>query len=698
MKESNESYFSNNFGSLVFNDQIMRRDLSQEVYEKLKETIEEGKTLDLDIANSVANAMKNWAVEKGATHFTHWFQPLTGITAEKHESFIFPLKDGKAILKFSGKELIKGEPDASSFPSGGLRATFEARGYTAWDPTSYAFIKEKTLFIPTAFCSYSGQVLDKKTPLLKSMEVLNDSAINVLKLLGDEKSKRVHVSVGLEQEYFLIDQKIAEKRKDLKLCGRTLIGAAPARGQELEDHYFGTIKSRVSTFMKELDVELWKLGIYAKTRHNEVAPAQHELASIYTTANLSVDQNLIVMDMMKRIANKMDLVCLLHEKPFEGLNGSGKHNNWSLCTDRGVNLFELGVTPSDNARFMLFIAAMIRAVDKYQDLLRFTVASASNDHRLGAAEAPPAIVSVYLGEELDRIFREISIGKEGSKNKETKIELSVHVLPEFPKDISDRNRTSPLAFTGNKFEFRMLGSSFNASDSNTVLNTIFADSLNYIAECLKNKMAINAIISKIYKNHKSIIFNGNSYSAYWIEEAERRGLVNFKTTAEASAALIAEKNVRLFEDNKILTKVELYSRYEVTLEMYSKTIMIENQVLREMVKKDIMPAIIGYSGFIAENVKAKLEVSKNLNCKFEISLIEKLSTLINDLDIKLREIEESSLKFKQIQDSFDSCLYLAKTVIPLENELRLICDEAETIVANDYWPYPDYEQLLFSVK
>ncbi|MDD4083126.1 MAG: glutamine synthetase III, partial [Sphaerochaetaceae bacterium] len=437
MKESNESYFSNNFGSLVFNDQIMRRDLSQEVYEKLKETIEEGKTLDLDIANSVANAMKNWAVEKGATHFTHWFQPLTGITAEKHESFIFPLKDGKAILKFSGKELIKGEPDASSFPSGGLRATFEARGYTAWDPTSYAFIKEKTLFIPTAFCSYSGQVLDKKTPLLKSMEVLNDSAINVLKLLGDEKSKRVHVSVGLEQEYFLIDQKIAEKRKDLKLCGRTLIGAAPARGQELEDHYFGTIKSRVSTFMKELDVELWKLGIYAKTRHNEVAPAQHELASIYTTANLSVDQNLIVMDMMKRIANKMDLVCLLHEKPFEGLNGSGKHNNWSLCTDRGVNLFELGVTPSDNARFMLFIAAMIRAVDKYQDLLRFTVASASNDHRLGAAEAPPAIVSVYLGEELDRIFREISIGKEGSKNKETKIELSVHVLPEFPKDISD---------------------------------------------------------------------------------------------------------------------------------------------------------------------------------------------------------------------------------------------------------------------
>jgi len=404
------------------------------------------------------------------------------------------------------------------------------------------------------------------------------------------------------------------------------------------------------------------------------------------------------MDMMKRIANKMDLVCLLHEKPFEGLNGSGKHNNWSLCTDRGVNLFELGVTPSDNARFMLFIAAMIRAVDKYQDLLRFTVASASNDHRLGAAEAPPAIVSVYLGEELDRIFREISIGKEGSKNKETKIELSVHVLPEFPKDISDRNRTSPLAFTGNKFEFRMLGSSFNASDSNTVLNTIFADSLNYIAECLKNKMAINAIISKIYKNHKSIIFNGNSYSAYWIEEAERRGLVNFKTTAEASAALIAEKNVRLFEDNKILTKVELYSRYEVTLEMYSKTIMIENQVLREMVKKDIMPAIIGYSGFIAENVKAKLEVSKNLNCKFEISLIEKLSTLINDLDIKLREIEESSLKFKQIQDSFDSCLYLAKTVIPLENELRLICDEAETIVANDYWPYPDYEQLLFSVK
>ncbi|MFA7108121.1 MAG: glutamine synthetase III [Sphaerochaetaceae bacterium] len=698
MKESNESYFSNNFGSLVFNDQIMRRDLSQEVYEKLKETIEEGKTLDLDIANSVANAMKNWAVEKGATHFTHWFQPLSGITAEKHESFIFPLKDGKAILKFSGKELIKGEPDASSFPSGGLRATFEARGYTAWDPTSYAFIKEKTLFIPTAFCSYSGQVLDKKTPLLKSMEVLNDSAINVLKLLGDEKSKRVHVSVGLEQEYFLIDQKIAEKRKDLKLCGRTLIGAAPARGQELEDHYFGTIKSRVSTFMKELDVELWKLGIYAKTRHNEVAPAQHELASIYTTANLSVDQNLIVMDMMKRIANKMDLVCLLHEKPFEGLNGSGKHNNWSLCTDRGVNLFELGVTPSDNARFMLFIAAMIRAVDKYQDLLRFTVASASNDHRLGAAEAPPAIVSVYLGEELDRIFREISIGKEGSKNKETKIELSVHVLPEFPKDISDRNRTSPLAFTGNKFEFRMLGSSFNASDSNTVLNTIFADSLNYIAECLKNKMAINAIISKIYKNHKSIIFNGNSYSAYWIEEAERRGLVNFKTTAEASAALIAEKNVRLFEDNKILTKVELYSRYEVTLEMYSKTIMIENQVLREMVKKDIMPAIIGYSGFIAENVKAKLEVSKNLNCKFEISLIEKLSTLINDLDIKLREIEESSLKFKQIQDSFDSCLYLAKTVIPLENELRLICDEAETIVANDYWPYPDYEQLLFSVK
>ena len=698
MKESNESYFSNNFGSLVFNDQIMRRDLSQEVYEKLKETIEEGKTLDLDIANSVANAMKNWAVEKGATHFTHWFQPLSGITAEKHESFIFPLKDGKAILKFSGKELIKGEPDASSFPSGGLRATFEARGYTAWDPTSYAFIKEKTLFIPTAFCSYSGQVLDKKTPLLKSMEVLNDSAINVLKLLGDEKSKRVHVSVGLEQEYFLIDQKIAEKRKDLKLCGRTLIGAAPARGQELEDHYFGTIKSRVSTFMKELDVELWKLGIYAKTRHNEVAPAQHELASIYTTANLSVDQNLIVMDMMKRIANKMDLVCLLHEKPFEGLNGSGKHNNWSLCTDRGVNLFELGVTPSDNARFMLFIAAMIRAVDKYQDLLRFTVASASNDHRLGAAEAPPAIVSVYLGEELDRIFREISIGKEGSKNKETKIELSVHVLPEFPKDISDRNRTSPLAFTGNKFEFRMLGSSFNASDSNTVLNTIFADSLNYIAECLKNKMAINAIISKIYKNHKSIIFNGNSYSAYWIEEAERRGLVNFKTTAEASAALIAEKNVRLFEDNKILTKVELYSRYEVTLEMYSKTIMIENQVLREMVKKDIMPAIIGYSGFIAENVKAKLEVSKNLNCKFEISLIEKLSTLINDLDIKLREIEESSLKFKQIQDNFDSCLYLAKTVIPLENELRLICDEAETIVANDYWPYPDYEQLLFSVK
>jgi len=698
MTESNESYFSNNFGSLVFNDQIMRRDLSQEVYEKLRQTIEEGKNLDLEIANSVANAMKNWAVEKGATHFTHWFQPLNGITAEKHESFIFPVKDGKAILKFSGKELIKGEPDASSFPSGGLRATFEARGYTAWDPTSHAFIKEKTLFIPTAFCSYSGQVLDKKTPLLKSMEVLNDSAIRVLKLLGDKKSKRVHVSVGLEQEYFLIDRKMAEKRKDLKLCGRTLIGAAPARGQELEDHYFGTIKSRVSDFMKELDQELWKLGIYAKTRHNEVAPAQHELASIYTTANLSVDQNLIVMDMMKRIANKMDLVCLLHEKPFEGLNGSGKHNNWSLCTDKGVNLFELGVTPSDNARFMLFIAAMIRAVDKYQDLLRFTVASASNDHRLGAAEAPPAILSVYLGEELDRIFREISNGKEGSKNKETKIELSVHVLPEFPKDISDRNRTSPLAFTGNKFEFRMLGSSFNASDSNTVLNTIFADSLNYIADCLQKKMAINSIISQIYKNHQEIVFNGNSYSAYWVEEAERRGLVNFRTTAEASAALIAEKNVRLFEDNKILTKVELYSRYEVTLEMYSKTIMIENQVLREMVKKDIIPAISGYSGFIAENVKTKLEVVKDLDCEFEISLLKKLSTLINDLDKKLKEIEGSILKFKQMQDNFDSCLYLSKTIIPLENELRLICDEAETLVSSNYWPYPDYEALLFSVK
>ena len=641
--------------------------------------------------------MKDWAIEKGATHFTHWFQPMTGVTAEKHDSFIYPDKDGNIIMEFSGKELIKGEPDASSFPSGGLRATFEARGYTAWDPTSYAFIKDGTLCIPTAFCSYSGEALDKKTPVLRSMQALNKQALRILKLFGKTNIKKVITTVGPEQEYFLVDKEMYEKRPDLVFCGRTLFGARPPKGQELEDHYFGTITPRVSAYMKELDEELWKLGVLAKTKHNEVAPAQHELAPIFATTNIATDHNQLTMELMKSIANKHGLACLLHEKPFAGVNGSGKHNNWSISTDTGVNLLEPGDTPSENAQFLLFLTSIIKAVDDYQDLLRVSVASAGNDHRLGANEAPPAIVSIFLGDELTEILKSIENDTSYICKEKSPMEIGVRVLPKFFKDTTDRNRTSPFAFTGNKFEFRMLGSAFSIAGANIVLNTIVAEELSQFADILENSSNfdedLNTLIKNTIKSHNKIIFNGNNYSNDWVKEAEKRGLLNLKTTPDALPSFVNSKNVELFTKHHVLSETELYSRYEILLDNYSKTIHIE-----ALTMIDLIPAILGYQGEIAEIANNKKKLSSSIQCCLEENILNKISALGNSLYSKLEDLEKSVLDAKLHTEALDLAKYYREPVFMNMQQLRAVVDELETLVSKKYWTLPSYGELLFSVN
>lgn len=692
----------NLFGSLVFNDNVMKARLPKETYKALKNCIKAGKSLDLDVANVVANVMKDWAIEKGATHFTHWFQPMTGVTAEKHDSFIYPDKDGNIIMEFSGKELIKGEPDASSFPSGGLRATFEARGYTAWDPTSYAFIKDGTLCIPTAFCSYSGEALDKKTPVLRSMQALNKQALRILKLFGKTNIKKVITTVGPEQEYFLVDKEMYEKRPDLVFCGRTLFGARPPKGQELEDHYFGTITPRVSAYMKELDEELWKLGVLAKTKHNEVAPAQHELAPIFATTNIATDHNQLTMELMKSIANKHGLACLLHEKPFAGVNGSGKHNNWSISTDTGVNLLEPGDTPSENAQFLLFLTSIIKAVDDYQDLLRVSVASAGNDHRLGANEAPPAIVSIFLGDELTEILKSIENDTSYICKEKSPMEIGVRVLPKFFKDTTDRNRTSPFAFTGNKFEFRMLGSAFSIASANIVLNTIVAEELSQFADILENSSNfdedLNTLIKNTIKSHNKIIFNGNNYSNDWVKEAEKRGLLNLKTTPDALPSFVNSKNVELFTKHHVLSETELYSRYEILLDNYSKTIHIEALTMIDLAKKEIIPAILGYQGEIAEIANNKKKLSSSIQCCLEENILNKISTLGNSLYSKLEDLEKSVLDAKLHTEALDLAKYYRESVFMNMQQLRAVVDELETLVSKKYWTLPSYGELLFSVN
>ena len=692
----------NLFGSLVFNDNVMKARLPKETYKALKNCIKAGKSLDLDVANVVANAMKDWAIEKGATHFTHWFQPMTGVTAEKHDSFIYPDKDGNIIMEFSGKELIKGEPDASSFPSGGLRATFEARGYTAWDPTSYAFIKDGTLCIPTAFCSYSGEALDKKTPVLRSMQALNKQALRILKLFGKTNIKKVITTVGPEQEYFLVDKEMYEKRPDLVFCGRTLFGARPPKGQELEDHYFGTITPRVSAYMKELDEELWKLGVLAKTKHNEVAPAQHELAPIFATTNIATDHNQLTMDLMKSIANKHGLACLLHEKPFAGVNGSGKHNNWSISTDTGVNLLEPGDTPSENAQFLLFLTSIIKAVDDYQDLLRVSVASAGNDHRLGANEAPPAIVSIFLGDELTEILKSIENDTSYICKEKSPMEIGVRVLPKFFKDTTDRNRTSPFAFTGNKFEFRMLGSAFSIAGANIVLNTIVAEELSQFADILENSSNfdedLNTLIKNTIKSHNKIIFNGNNYSNDWVKEAEKRGLLNLKTTPDALPSFVNSKNVELFTKHHVLSETELYSRYEILLDNYSKTIHIEALTMIDLAKKEIIPAILRYQGEIAEIANNKKKLSSSIQCCLEENILNKISALGNSLYSKLEDLEKSVLDAKLHTEALDLAKYYREPVFMNMQQLRAVVDELETLVSKKYWTLPSYGELLFSVN
>lgn len=692
----------NLFGSLVFNDTVMKARLPKETYKALRNTIQAGKHLDLEVANVVANAMKDWAIEKGATHYTHWFQPMTGVTAEKHDSFISPDKDGKIIMEFSGKELVQGEPDASSFPSGGLRATFEARGYTAWDPTSYAFIKDGTLCIPTAFCSYSGEALDKKTPVLRSMQALNKQALRILKLFGKDEVKKVITTVGPEQEYFLVDKEMYEKRPDLVFCGRTLFGARPPKGQEMEDHYFGTIKPRVSAYMKELEEELWKLGVLAKTKHNEVAPAQHELAPIFTTTNIATDHNQLTMELMKSIANKHGLACLLHEKPFAGVNGSGKHNNWSISTDTGVNLLEPGDTPSENAQFLLLLSAVIKAVDDYQDLLRVSVASAGNDHRLGANEAPPAIVSMFLGDELTDIITAIENGTNYIDKGKSEMEIGVRVLPKFFKDTTDRNRTSPFAFTGNKFEFRMLGSTFSIAGPNIILNTIVAEELRQFADTLEKSNNfdedLNTLIKNTIRDHKRIIFNGNNYSDDWIEEAEKRGLLNLKTTPDALPYFIHSKNIELFTKHHVFSESELYSRYEILMENYCKTIHIEALTMIDMVKKYIIPSVLSYQGEIAEIANSKKQLIPTLQCELEEKLLHDLSRLGNYLYAKLDTLETSVLNAKNHSDLLESAKYYRESIFINMQHLRGVVDELETLIGKDHWPLPTYGELLFSVN
>lgn len=688
------------FGSMVFNDAVMQERLPKEIYRSLKRTIEEGTPLDITVANSVANAMKNWAIEKGATHFTHWFQPMTGITAEKHDSFITPAGNGRVIMEFSGKELIKGEPDGSSFPSGGLRATCEARGYTAWDPTSFAFIKDGSLCIPTAFCSYGGEALDKKTPLLKSMETLDKNCRRVLKLFGKEV-KHVTPTVGSEQEYFLIDKKLYDKREDLVFCNRTLFGANPPKGQELEDHYFGAIKPRVNAFMKDLDEELWKLGVLSKTKHNEVAPAQHEMAPVFTTTNLATDHNQLTMEMMKKVALRHGLVCILHEKPFEGVNGSGKHNNWSLSTDTGENLLEPGNTPEDNAQFLLFLTAVIKAVDEYQDLLRLSVAYAGNDHRLGANEAPPAIISIFLGDELTEVLNSITEGKPYDKKAKQVMKLGVDVLPAFPKDNTDRNRTSPFAFTGNKFEFRSLGASMSIACPNIMLNTIVADSLSFFADELEKaddfNKALNALIKKTLQEHKRIIFNGDGYSQEWVEEAERRGLSNLKTTSDAMPHFLDKKNVELFLRHKVHTVPEMEARYEIQMEEYSKVLSIEAKTMVDMVNKEIIPAVVKYMEKTAESALKVKSVLPALSCTTQVNLVHKVSVLSDELAVLTQTLSEITGEALGIKDVTEAAVFFTKKVIPAMDNVREKADQLELVIGKDFWPFPTYGDLLFKI-
>lgn len=694
---------TNVFGTDVFNDSVMKARLPKETYRQLQRTMKEGKHLDNAVANVVANAMKDWAVEKGATHFTHWFQPMTGITAEKHDSFITPTNDGRVILEFSGKELIQGEPDASSFPSGGLRATFEARGYTAWDPTSYAFIKDKTLCIPTAFCSYGGEALDKKTPLLRSMEAINRQAVRILKLFGDQNITSVKTTVGPEQEYFLVDKDLYDKRPDLIYTGRTLFGAKPPKGQELDDHYFGTIKSKVAAFMDDLNQSLWKLGVLAKTEHNEVAPAQHELAPIFTTTNIATDHNQLTMELMQRIAKKHGMICLLHEKPFAGVNGSGKHNNWSISTNTGKNLLEPGDTPHENAQFLLFLCAVIKAVDDYQDLLRISVASAGNDHRLGANEAPPAIVSMFLGTELTDILDSIEKGEQyGTKEKEL-WKVGVHILPRFPKDTTDRNRTSPFAFTGNKFEFRMLGSSDSIACTNMMLNTAVAESLRQFADVLENATDFNEtlhdLIQDTIKKHKRIIFNGNGYDESWVQEAEKRGLLNLKTTPDCLPYYINEKNIKLLTEHKVLTETEIHARYEIILDNYSKTLNIEAVTMLDMAKKDLLPAFSAYTKQLSDTLLAKKEAAPGVDCSYEEEQIKKVSGLCGSMYQKTKGLEESLMALVHREyDELEKAKYYRTKVFQAMNDLRIVADEIENVMDRKLYPYPNYGDLLFGVR
>lgn len=691
------------FGSMVFDDRVMKASLSAKVYQSLRKTIDEGAALDISVANAVAEAMKNWAITKGATHYTHWFQPLTGITAEKHDSFISPSPDGGVLMEFSGKELIQGEPDASSFPSGGLRATFEARGYTAWDPTSYAFVKGKTLCIPTAFCSYGGEALDKKTPLLRSMEALNRQALRILHLFGNDGVKCVRTSVGPEQEYFLVDKAMYEKRKDLMYTGRTLFGAKPPKGQELDDHYFGVIKPRVAAYMEELNEELWKLGVLAKTEHNEVAPAQHELAPIYATTNVAADHNQLTMEIMQKIATKHGLVCLLHEKPFAGVNGSGKHNNWSIATDAGVNLLSPGETPYENAQFLLFLCAVIKAVDNYQDLLRLSVATAGNDHRLGANEAPPAVVSIFLGDELTAILEAIEKNEPYKGTETTTMKLGVDVLPKFARDNTDRNRTSPFAFTGNKFEFRMLGSSNSISCTNIMLNSAVAESLKIYADRLEGvedfETALHEMIRKTIKDHKHILFNGNGYDESWIEEATaKRGLLNYRTTVDCMPHLLDEKNVKMLTAHKIFTEAELKSRCDIMLENYCKSVTIEANTMVDMARKQILPAVESYISELANAAVTKKALSDDITCGYEKKMVSKLSLLAEQIDTKTSELEKAVMNLKDASGIQEEAISIRDNVLVKMQELRAVADEAEVITADSYWPFPTYGEILFGVK
>ena len=691
------------YGSLVFNDKVMRNKLPKDMYKALRKTIENGTHLELDVANSVAVAMKEWAVENGATHYTHWFQPMTGFTAEKHDSFITPVGDGEVIMDFSGKELIKGEPDASSFPSGGLRATFEARGYTAWDPTSPAFIKDGTLYIPTAFCSYSGEALDKKTPLLRSMETLNTEAVKMLKLLGNETVTSISTTIGPEQEYFLVDKDLYKKRKDLVFCGRTLFGAPAPKGQEMEDHYFGSLKPKVAAYMHDLDVELWKLGIPAKTKHNEVAPAQHELAPIFDTANVAVDHNQLTMEIMKKVADKHGLVCLLHEKPFEGINGSGKHNNWSLITNDGVNLLNPGSTPTQNIQFLVFLMAVIKAVDEYADLMRVSATSAGNDHRLGGNEAPPAIVSIFLGDELTAVLESIENDTFFGKQKKVQLDIGAHVLPHFVKDTTDRNRTSPFAFTGNKFEFRMLGSAASVANPNVVLNTAVAEALAQFYTELEGtkpedmEQAVHELIKRAIRKHKKVIFNGNGYTDEWVAEAEKRGLYNLPSTPDCLPQLLADKNVELFTKHHVFTKEELASRYEIKLENYVKTIGIEARTLAEMITKDFLPAVSTYAAEVSKNAAAKKSFMAAADTTSEEALVEKLSTAYTALTAEVTELKTLIDTSFALEDTQKCAEAFHDQVLAKMEDIRTIASDIEALIPDSILSYPTYDQLLFSL-